>query len=56
MVIRRHSDLTRSGRSLTKTNNSIGPKTDPWGTPECTEIVSELSHQSQHLVFIVKER
>ena len=28
--------LNTSGRSLIYTNNSVGPSTEPWGTPETT--------------------
>ena len=34
-------DLILSGRSFMKMGNSIGPKTDPWGTPDNTGTVSE---------------
>ena len=30
-----------SGRSSLKVRNRIGPKTDPWGTPDSTGIESE---------------
>ena len=38
---RRTDDLIFSGRSLIKMRNRIGPKTDPWGTPDRTGNGSE---------------
>ena len=36
-------DLKLSGNSLIRARNKIGPRTDPWGTPDVTGIVS-VSH------------
>ena len=38
---RRTEDLMLSGRSFIKIRNRIGPKTDPWGTPDNTGTGSE---------------
>ena len=31
------------GRSFTKIRKRIGPRTDPWGTPEITSFLSEIA-------------
>ena len=38
---RQTGDLMLSGKSFIKIRNRIGPKTDPWGTPDNTGTGSE---------------
>ena len=32
-------ELTKSGRSLIKNENRVGPNTEPWGTPQLTKFL-----------------
>ena len=40
---RRTEDLMLSGKSFIKIRNRIGPKTEPWGTPDTTSTGQYLS-------------
>ena len=48
-------DLVLSGRSLMFIKNSIGPRTEPWGTPDVTGTVPDFSF-SRTTVYVRPER